>query len=157
MVLSSVIAIILAPVIGSLFLQGAAAGVAAGNAEAAAMGFFGMIAGMMLTLPVVMFLYFLVEAFTGASLGKMILGLKIGNADGTQAELKTFLVRYAIKQSGSLLALLGALTGLGFFGTLGTIASLAIFVGCFFVLAEKKQAFQDMIANTAVFKKTDLA
>lgn len=137
-------------------MQAVKSSVAAGNAEQALAGVFAAIGGMILALPVVMFLYFLLEAFVGASLGKMILGLKIANADGTKAKPSTLLTRYVIKQSGPILTLLALLLSLSFLKTLGNIASLGVFIGCFVVLAEKKQAFQDMIAKTAVFKKNDI-
>ena len=35
----------------------------------------------------------------------------------------------------------------------GQIGGLIIFVGCFFTLGMKKQAFHDMIMHTAVFPK----
>jgi hypothetical protein len=37
--------------------------------------------------------------------------------------------------------------------TLGNLGGLVIFVGCFFVLGMKRQAFHDMIMGTAVYPK----
>jgi hypothetical protein len=37
--------------------------------------------------------------------------------------------------------------------TLGNLAGLIFFVGCFFTLGMKRQAFHDMIAKTAVYPK----
>jgi len=41
-------------------------------------------------------------------------------------------------------------------GTIGGLASLAIFIGCFMVLGSEKQALHDMVGKTAVFNKADL-
>jgi len=133
--------------------MGSATGAEYGAATGGLLGFFaGITIGVTIAIP----LYFLMEAFLGYTLGKLILGIAIAKEDGTKGDIKDFFLRYAIKNSGTLLALLGLLT-LSFIGTLGTIASLAIFVGCFFVLADKKQSFHDMLSKTAVFKKEDIA
>ncbi|MDQ1265881.1 MAG: hypothetical protein QG635_1033, partial [Bacteroidota bacterium] len=36
------------------------------------------------------------------------------------------------------------------------IVSLIMIIGCFFVLSEKRQAFHDMIAKTAVYYKENV-
>jgi uncharacterized RDD family membrane protein YckC len=53
-----------------------------------------------------------------------------------------------------VLAILALFSGIHVLATLGSLAGLIIFVGCFFTLGVKKQAFHDMIAKTAVYKKT---
>jgi uncharacterized RDD family membrane protein YckC len=132
-------------ILGSAFGLGAGAVTGAATDErgaaaaAAAVGFFGLI-----------------EAFTGASPGKMVLKLKIGYEDGRNAPVATYVTRWAVKYSGSILTALGLITGISFLGTLGTLAGLVVFVGCFLVLADKKQALHDMAAKTAVFNKADL-
>jgi uncharacterized RDD family membrane protein YckC len=40
---------------------------------------------------------------------------------------------------------------------LAPAAGLVIFVGCFLVLGDKRQALHDLGAATAVFRKADLA
>ena len=40
--------------------------------------------------------------------------------------------------------------------TVGQVWGLVIFIGCFFVLGAKRQAIHDLIAKTAVFKKSDI-
>ncbi|SDC21748.1 RDD family protein [Williamwhitmania taraxaci] len=158
LVIAGILASILSIVFAGLFATiGAGVGNASGEEYgAAAGGIVGFIAGLTAGFMVAVPLYFLMEAFLGYTLGKLILGIAIAKEDGTKGDIKDFFLRYAIKNSGTLLALLGLLT-LSFIGTLGTIASLAIFVGCFFVLADKKQSFHDMLSKTAVFKKEDIA
>jgi uncharacterized RDD family membrane protein YckC len=127
----------------------AAAGAALGAAIGAVLGAVAAFGGFV-------FLYSLVEAFTGASPGKMILGLKVGTADGRRGGTALYLKRWAIKYSGTLLGLVGVLPGLHILGLLAPVAGVAIFVGCFLVLGDARQALHDLGAATAVFRKADL-
>ena len=101
-------------------------------------------------------LYGLIEAVTGASPGKMILGLQIGNDDGTIAAISTLFTRYAAKNISMLLSFLSLITGIQMIYSVGTIAGFIIFIGFFMVLGAKRQAIHDMVANTAVFRKHEL-
>ncbi len=85
------------------------------------------------------FLYSLIEAFTGASPGKMALGLKVGLEDGRRAGAGVYARRWAIKYSGTLLGLLGALPGLHVVGLLAPVAGLIVLAGCFLV-ARRQEA-----------------
>jgi uncharacterized RDD family membrane protein YckC len=156
-----IVAWIGAGTIGGL-LGGAAAtaamgGVAAGDSTAAAVavvgGFLGTIFAMVLAFVVIGAIYFLLEGFTGFTLGKLILGIRIANADGTAASVPTLLGRYLLKNCNYVLSLVGFVTGVHALVTLGRLGGLIIFVGCFFTLGTAKQAFHDMIMKTAVFPK----
>ena len=134
------------------------ASVAAGSADnaqaAAAMGgLFGAIAGIVIAAYLIVVVYFLLEGLTGYTLGKLVLGIRIANDDGTAAGVGKLLYRYLLKNSGSVLALVALFSGVHALATLGNVAGLLIFVGCFFTLGVKKQAFHDMIAKTAVYPK----
>ncbi len=135
-----------------------AAGSAAENAQAAAAfgSVFGAIAGFALAFALICVVYFLLEGFTGYTLGKLILGIRIANDDGTAAGVGKLLTRYFVKNSNSVLQLLALFSGIHALSTLGSLAGLTIFVGCFFTLGVKRQAFHDMIAKTAVYKKGDI-
>jgi len=92
--------------------------------------------------------YTLIEAFTGASPGKRVMGMQIAKADGTAGDTSLYLLRWALKNSGSLLNyILPVIAGL---------ASTVFFFGCFVALGEKRQALHDIIAKSAVYKKTDI-
>ncbi|HET9707539.1 MAG TPA: RDD family protein, partial [Gemmatimonadales bacterium] len=116
-------------------------------------GLFGAIAGIILAAYLIVVVYFLFEGLTGYTLGKLILGIRIANDDGTAAGVGKLLYRYLLKNSGSFLALVALFTGVHALATLGNLAGLLIFVGCFFTLGMKRQAFHDMIAKTAVYPK----
>ena len=102
-------------------------------------------------------LYMIIEAFTGATPGKMILGLKIGTQEGKSGDMWLYFPRYLIKNCSVLIDLAGRITGITLLGTIGGFAGMVVFFGCFYVLGEKKQALHDIIAKTAVFRKHDLS
>lgn len=160
-VLVFVLAWIGAGTIGGM-LGGAAATAAVGamqgaDSAAAAMavvgGFLGTIFAMVIAFAVIGTVYFLIEGFTGYTLGKLILGIRIANADGTAASVPTLLGRYLLKNCNFYLSLIGFVTGMHVLITLGRVGGLIIFVGCFFTLGAAKQAFHDMIMKTAVYPK----
>lgn len=139
---------------GAIGSSSDAEGAAAAGAAAGAV--LGALAGFALGAAVFGFLYSLIEGLTGASPGKMILKLKVGTADGHHAQIATYLTRWAVKYSGQLLGFLSVVLATPLISTLGTVASLVVFVGCFMVLGANRQAIHDMVAKTAVFKKADL-
>jgi len=139
---------------------GAALGSTMGSAAdstAAAMAAMGGILGAVFGFLVAVFLigtvYFLIEGFTGYTLGKLLLGIRVASDDGTAAPVTKLLGRFVIKNIAYVLGLAAALTGVRVLGTLGNLGGLIIFVGCFFVLGMKRQAFHDMIMGTAVYPK----
>lgn len=132
----------------------AGVGAASGAALGAALG---AVVGAMAAFGAFVFLYSLIEAFTGASPGKMALGLKVGLADGRQASVAVYGRRWAIKYSGTLLGLVGALPGFHVTALMAPAAGIIVFVGCFLALGDERQALHDLAAGTAVFRKGDLA
>jgi uncharacterized RDD family membrane protein YckC len=103
------------------------------------------------------FIFYSIEIFLAQSVGKIILGIKIGNAVPGRASISQLGLRLMTKCSSYVLLLFFVLTSLSFFSTLSSIASVAIFIGCFFALSGKKQALHDMIAKTAIYYKDELA
>ena len=143
-------------------LLGFAGGAAASNmglddatgSAAALGGIFGAIFGFVFAAIVIAAVYFLIEGFTGYTLGKLILGIRIASADGTAAPLSRLLGRFAIKNSNSLLGLVALFTGTRAFYSLGQVAGLIVFVGCFLALGVSKQALHDRIMGTAVYPRS---
>jgi uncharacterized RDD family membrane protein YckC len=139
----------LGSVLGGSSQEGAASGAALGAALGAVLGAVAAFGGFV-------FLYSLIEAFTGASPGKMLLKLKVGTADGRRGTLRLYVTRWAIKYAGTLLGLLGAIPGLHVLGLLAPAAGVIVFVGCFLALGDRRQALHDLGASTAVFRRADL-
>lgn len=122
-------------------------------AMAALGGIFGAIFGFIVAAFLIGCVYFLIEGFTGYTLGKLILGIRVASDDGTAAPVTKLLGRFVIKNIAYVLGLAAALTGVRVLGTLGNLGGLIILIGCFFVLGMKRQAFHDMIMGTAVYPK----
>lgn len=136
---------------------GSGADAAGGDETAAAFArALGVLGGAVAGVYLVAVLYGLIEAFTGASPGKMALKLKIGYQDGRPAPVRTYLTRWAVKNGGVILWAAGVLTGSGPVAMLGWLVSLAVFLGCLLVLGDRRQAIHDMAATTAVFRRADL-
>lgn len=95
--------------------------------------------------------YSYTEVLMSASPGKKALGLLIKNEDGSVTSPNILQKRWAVKYSSSLLRLAAAITTISFLSTLGSILGLIVFLGCFLVFMDPKQALHDKIAKTAVF------
>lgn len=142
--IDTVILIVGMSILGSIFGVGMA-GFAAGGAPV------GFSLGIII-LALIPIAYMSTEIFLAATPGKQFLKLIIRNEDGTPASQETLIKRWAFKSSGSIFNVLFALTTLSIFNILGTVAGLIVFIGCFFVLSDPKQAFHDKFAKTAVYK-----
>jgi len=105
---------------------------------------------------IIFLIYYSLEAFIGATLGKLTLGIKIASSDMKSANLSKLLIRFAVKNISTLLSIIAIVTSVQFFGTLGSVGGFVIFIGYFFVLSQKKQGFHDMVAGTAVFYNDDI-
>ena len=102
-------------------------------------------------------LYGLIEAVTGSSPGKMLLGIRIVSEAGTRAPTSQLFTRYAIKQAAAIIGLVGFLTGIEVFETLKNVTAGIWLIGCFLVFGKARQTLHDKIAATAVLRKSDLA
>lgn len=106
---------------------------------------------------IISLLYYSVEIFLGASLGKILLNIKIASQTRYEADMKTLLLRYSIKHINTILSIFAIITSLTFISSIGGIFGIIVFVGCFVVLGQNKMALHDYIAKTAVFYKDDIA
>lgn len=134
-----------------------AGGLAAGEGDAAAGAAsgaaLGAIMGMVAAAAIIGLVYFLIEGFTGYTIGKLILGIRVANEDGSQAPVTTLLARWALKNINFVLTVVAVLTGVEVIRVLGNVGGLVIFVGCFLVLGMSRQALHDRIVHTAVYPK----
>ncbi len=101
-------------------------------------------------------LYFLIEAFTGFTAGKFLIRVKVAKENGLPADLKTYLIRYIIKNFGLILVVMGSLSGFTILAQIGSGFILVIVIGTLFSVRESRQAIHDAYSKTAVFKITDL-
>ena len=94
---------------------------------------------MILFAGVIGLAYTLIEAFTGASPGKRVMGLQVARADGSAGDTSLYLLRWALKNSGSILQFVLPIVS--------SLASLVFFFGCFAALGDKCQALHDTICE----------
>jgi len=116
----------------------------------------GALMGMFGGVLIGYFIYSIIEAFTGASPGKMMLGYKVANADGRSGDTTLYLKRWAIKNASSVFSMLTLATGLLFLNPLGSIIGFVMFLGCFLAIGDDRQALHDKIAKTAIYHKKDI-
>ena len=139
-------------------ILGGGAGALAGSAvdQTAAGGAFGglvgAVVGAMLGSSLVSLIWVIWEGLTGQALGKLLLKIRVKSADGSNAGVDRLLTRAAIKYISSILQIVAAVTGISLIGNLGSLAGVVIFVGCFLVLGQNRQALHDILAKTAVYK-----
>lgn len=98
-------------------------------------------------------IYFSTEIFFGASVGKMLLGLKIANADGGNASVGALVGRYLLKHVKRVCTVLAFLVLAGMFNFIGSLFGFVIFIGCFFAAGDRHQALHDMLCHTVVVRK----
>ena len=101
-------------------------------------------------------LYGLLEGLFGRALGKLVLGLRIADAEGRAASVGRLMGRMALKHCGTLLGMLGMVTGIFTIGEISRIPSLVMVGGFFLVLGRKRQALHDLAAKTAVYRNSDV-
>jgi len=123
---------------------------------AAVGGIVGGVAGFVIGIRFVAIVYGLWEGLTGAAAGKRAMGIRIANENGSRATTEALMTRYAIKNMNFMLFIACALLGIGALDSIGKLAGSITFIGCFFVLGEKRQAFHDTLAKTAVFNISDI-
>jgi uncharacterized RDD family membrane protein YckC len=105
---------------------------------------------------IITFMYYSLEVVLAATPGKFILGIQIANQDRTYANVVTLFIRFFLKHSSTILSLAAFVTFINAFSIVSSLISVAFIIGCFFVLAQKRQGFHDMLAKTAVFRRHDL-
>lgn len=150
----SVVGVLAGGLVGYVATPPLAAGAGAeGDAFAVVLGVIGgAVAGVFATAV----LYGLIEAVTGASPGKMVLGIQAGLDDGRRASTRVYVTRWAVKYAGVAAWAAGSVFGHGPLTLLGALVCAVTFLGCLLVLGDRRQAFHDMAATTAVFRRGDL-
>jgi len=100
--------------------------------------------------------YNIFEIFTGTSLGKMALGLKIGKKDGQKGNIRIYFLRYLLKNSIFLFFLGFGIIEDSFLIYLFLGIAVIVFLGYFLLLGPQKQALHDRLSGIAVFRKADI-
>jgi len=96
--------------------------------------------------------YSSLEIFKAATPGKMLLKLKITNEDGSAADRKTLIKRWAIKQIPQFANFVAAVTAIAIFGWFTTFCVIGYVISCCLTFRPERQALHDTFAHTAVFR-----
>jgi len=139
------------------------ASIGSNNVEAVAGGFVGALLGSigftLVGMIAFIVLYFAIEIFTGYTLGKYIMGVKIYNQNGQKPSMQESLMRFGIKSSHFILVTLTFVflfispTLANIFNILGLTVGTIVFLGYFMALGQHKQALHDKLSKTAVYKR----
>jgi uncharacterized RDD family membrane protein YckC len=100
--------------------------------------------------------YGLVEGLSGASPGKLLLGLRVVTTEGHRAPLAQLLERFVIKGGPNLLAFAAILTNLPGLSTAASGFAFLVILGGLLILGAKRQAIHDLAARTAVLRRSDV-
>lgn len=73
-------------------------------------------------------------------------------ADARAAALGQLIPRFLIKGISTVVGLVAVATGIATISYVGILGGIVVLIGCFFALAESKQALHDRILGTAVYK-----
>ena len=150
-----IIGTLLGGLLGSIFgsVLGTIEGIEGAVEGAEIGGIIGIILGAAIGIFVFGTLYNLLEGFVGATVGKMLIGIKIGSDDGTKARVGTLLFRYVLKNIALVSSLLAGIVGITLIAKVGSLLGFVWFLGCFLVLGKARQGLHDMIAKTAVYPR----
>lgn len=99
--------------------------------------------------------YNLMEAFFGWTPGKLVMGLRVKNEDGSHPSLGQVFSRWLIKHNGILIGLL-TFIGLAPAAFVAPLLQALVFGGCFLALGAGRQALHDQMAHTAVYEVAEL-
>ena len=83
----------------------------------------------------------------------MILGIKVGDADGVKAGFGQLLMRYALKNIAFVTSVIASLIGIALIQKIGAILGIIWFLGCFLALTGARQALHDILLHTAVYPR----
>ena len=127
----------------------------AGNEAAWADGLLGdplvgALAAVIAGFTLVGALYMSLEAWTGATIGKRVLGLVVVGEDGRPAPTGARVARYLVKNCHLLLGSAASLSGMWFIGTLAPLATLVVVAGSTMILTGERRALHDVVSRTTV-------
>jgi uncharacterized RDD family membrane protein YckC len=111
---------------------------------------------MLASISIVAILYFLMEGLIGASLAKLVLGIKIARAEGEGAYLPMFLWRFLVKYSGIILLIIGFLLNMEILMKVGVALVFIILIGSVPILSKDRRAIHDYMSGTAVYDRNDI-
>ena len=122
----------------------------------------GMMAAGAAGSAVIGLLWFGMEGVWGATPGKRLLRLRVGTESGERAPVRTYALRWALKNAPTLAGLLAVIVSLDlprvgdWFNLLSRLSGGVVLAGCFMAYGRDRQALHDRLAGTAVYRATQL-
>ncbi|MFP4112833.1 MAG: RDD family protein [Spirochaetota bacterium] len=105
-------------------------------------------------LPVlVVLVYSFAEAIWGRTLGKLALGIVIGRETDDGSAVPSLMLRYAVKYSPLLFAILAVATRIPLFVYLSGVTWVVVLLGSLVMIGPERRAIHDYIAGTAVYER----
>jgi len=123
------------------------------DAAAVLYGIIGGLLGTIIGPYIASFMMMILECCTGITPGKLMLGMKVSNADGSDANLGSIVTRGLLKYQYTWVVIVGSFTGLDFLVTISGILSIVMFFGIFLIFSEGRQTLWDKMAKTTVAMK----
>ncbi len=111
---------------------------------------------------VITIIYIAIEVSMATSIGKMILGLKIGSFNREEAEISQLIIRTSLKHFSIIFMIIPLVikemtaSSEMVIGYLNSAYGILFFISCLFAFGMKRQTVHDMIAKTAVYKKSNI-
>ncbi|MCB0701692.1 MAG: RDD family protein [Candidatus Kapaibacterium sp.] len=105
---------------------------------------------------IVTLLYYISEVFFGFSLGKLILKIRIAAENRSEANTSNLLIRYLIKYSFPILAIIAILLESVLITYLSVLGLVIFIIGSLVSLGSTRQALHDKISKTAVYFKENI-
>ena len=122
-------------------------------AAAAVYGSIGVLLGTIIGPFIASFIIMILECCTGITPGKLMLGMKVSNADGSDANLGSIVTRGLLKYQYTWVVIVSISTGLKFLLAISGILSIVMFFGIFLIFGEGRQTLWDKMAKTTVAMK----
>lgn len=115
--------------------------------------YLGALAGVIAGFAFVGACYMALEAWTGATVGKLVLGLRVAGEDGGPARTGVRVARYLVKNCHLLLGSAAGLSGAWFIGALAPVATIVVVAGSTMILTDDARALHDVVAKTIVVRR----
>jgi uncharacterized RDD family membrane protein YckC len=113
----------------------------------------GMIGEVVYLLPFTACLAWMLDPLTGATVGKRVCGLRVGDIDGRPARWRRRWARTAVQNAGLWGWTLALLTGRWEIAVLASLAGITVMGGALAALGYTKATLHDRVSGTRVWRQ----
>ena len=112
----------------------------------------GTIGEVVYLLPFTLWLVWMVDPLTGASVGKRVCGLRVGEVDGRPATWQRRWARHAVQTAGLWGWTLALLAGRWEIAVLASVAGVVMWFGALGALCRSRAALHDRLSGSRVWR-----